>query len=142
MLPACATPLRGLSEFQTIINVSARPWQRDLRTGRVVGGCTCAARRLFLALHCSPPTSPPLGPPSSTQIVKATVGAGSFVLPFCMLQMGLIPGIATIVLLGGVCVYTTLMLVRTKNMLYKETGRRDITYVDIGTNRKRAARSL
>ena len=59
-----------------------------------------------------------------------------------MLQMGLIPGIATIVLLGGVCVYTTLMLVRTKNLLYKETGRRDITYVDIGTNRKRAARSL
>ena len=67
-----------------------------------------------------------------TQIVKATVGAGSFVLPFCMRQMGLIPGVATIVLLGVVCVYTTLMLVRTKDMLYNVTGTRDITYVDIG----------
>ena len=67
------------------------------------------------------------------QIVKATVGAGSFVLPFCMRQMGLIPGILTIILLGAVCVYTTLMLVRTKNMLYQATGKLDITYVDIGT---------
>jgi amino acid permease len=61
------------------------------------------------------------------------VGAGSFVLPFCMRQMGLVPGILTIVLLGVVCVYTTLMLVRTKDMLYKTTGKRDVTYVDIGT---------
>ena len=61
------------------------------------------------------------------------MGAGSFAFPFCMKQMGLIPGTLTMLLLAALCVYTILMLVRTKQMVYAATSKRDITYVDIGT---------
>ena len=50
-----------------------------------------------------------------------------------MKQMGLIPGTLTMLLLAALCVYTILMLVRTKQMVYAATSKRDITYVDIGT---------
>jgi len=60
------------------------------------------------------------------------MGAGSFAFPYCMKNMGVAPGVATMLLLAALCVYTIMMLVRVKNMTYSQTFKRDLTYVDVG----------
>lgn len=66
-------------------------------------------------------------------ITKSIVGAGSFALPYCMKNMGVVLGSLTIVILGVVCTYAVLILLECKQHLVRKTQNRDLTYVDIGT---------
>ncbi|KCV71901.1 hypothetical protein H696_01310 [Fonticula alba] len=64
-------------------------------------------------------------------ITKSIVGAGSFMLPYCLKNMGIIGGSLTIILFGLVCTYSVLILVRCKRLVASRTFKRELTYVDL-----------
>jgi len=68
-------------------------------------------------------------------ITKSIVGAGSFGLPYCFMNMGVAGAILTVVVMGLCSVYTTLMLLRNKKQIEEKHSLVDTTYVDVGTQR-------
>ena len=65
-------------------------------------------------------------------ICKAIVGAGSFSLPWCMMNMGVYAGFGTIVVVAILSGYTMLMLLRVRKAVARQTLRNKLTYVDLG----------
>jgi amino acid permease len=73
--------------------------------------------------------------PSFFNFVKASIGSGSFVLPWAMKQSGIIVGSAGLILLGVVSAYTMQLLIQCKQRASRglpPERKREFTFTDVG----------